>query len=1124
MPHKRAAVRCQVRSTGGSILTVADHNVRREAIDAMRSFCISAPAGSGKTELLTQRLLALLARVDRPEQVLAITFTRKAAKEMALRVIEKLDQARQDTPVSADYELQTRELALAVVDHADQKKWRLDDTTLNIRTIDSFCHELTRQMPILSGTGGGVEPVDNAQPLYEEAVRQFLTQAGEAGDGDRIIQLLQHFDNRWSRASELLVALLGRRGDWADVVNQHHSPDTAEAVLAETVSDLTSERLHGAIRRLGDHLDALLPAMNEARAHLGKGPLSITARVESLPDWQVMVGMLLTTQNEWRKPRGINAKLGFPPKSDHKIQFASILEALAADSGLLEALIEIRHLPAALRGGNAWDLIVLISSLLPVLQAHLLLVFQRTGEVDHTHVALAAIQALGTDELPTALAQRLDYQIEHILIDEFQDTSASQAELLRRLIRAWPDHNATGAAPRTLFMVGDAMQSIYGFRYADVALFLSARQGHFGGIKLESLTLSQNFRSRPEVVEWVNEVFAELMGAEDHAHYGRVRHVKADGLPNPMSSADAGVHVSLFEDVDGSPEAQYVAERVGAIISQNDDATIAILVRAKSHADDVAMALEEAGIPFSGDAIQSLAEQPIITDLLALCRYLANPADTVAAISLLRGPWCGVTMRTLTQFLTAHPERPLNLLPALQYLPELPNEEAKRLQQMSAVLQWAEMKRDRLSLSIWVEQVWLRLGGSLSAQGQDLWRVEAFLSSLRKAEDLGLGLNIDWLERDIAATAVESPDKVNGVRIMTLHKSKGLEFDYVFMPHLQKRARALQRELFRWHWHQAAPGRRLLIAANDEDKHSNTLYNYLNWLQKKKDQEELKRLLYVGVTRAKVAAFLTASVEVIDEEGSPDGLSGSLLGLMLSSEIAVNGTVIRPAAMRASKGDQGSPKFDDQPQRYRLSLDAQTDAGQAVDPALTSKTKQAAVSLGAGNRLERVIGTVTHRVLELAARKEAPSSAEDSRVQAWIEHNLSQYAFTPQLAEQAQIRVSELIDRALSCEIGRWILEAQIDAEVELSLSTIEQGEVKTYVIDRTFLDDREGVRWVIDYKTSQPLEGESLSAFCAREQDAYQGQLHNYAELLRNMDWGRDAPIKSAIYFPAIQYLSICE
>ena len=174
-------------------------------------FCVSAPAGSGKTELLTQRLLALLARVDRPEQVLAITFTRKAASEMAIRVMEKLDQARENMPVTAEHERQTRELALAVIDHAAHKQWRLDDTTLNIRTIDSFCHELTRQMPILSGTGGLLEPVDNAQPLYEEAVRQFLAKAGEGATGKQIYQLLEHFDNRWLRASELLVALLGRR-------------------------------------------------------------------------------------------------------------------------------------------------------------------------------------------------------------------------------------------------------------------------------------------------------------------------------------------------------------------------------------------------------------------------------------------------------------------------------------------------------------------------------------------------------------------------------------------------------------------------------------------------------------------------------------------------------------------------------------------------------------------------------------------------------------------------------------------------------------------------------------------------------------------------------------------------
>ena len=1118
-------------SHGGSGLTVSDHIARREAIDPTRSFCVSAPAGSGKTELLTQRLLALLARVDRPEQVLALTFTRKAAAEMALRVVEKLDQAREAIPVTAEHERQTRELALAVIDHAAHKKWRLDDTTLNIRTIDSFCHELTRQMPILSGTGGLVEPVDNALPLYEEAVRQFLAQAGQGAAGERILQLLRHFGNRWSRASELLVALLGRRGDWAEVVNQHHDPETAEAVLAETISHLSSERLRDALYRLHGHLGALLPAINEARAQFDKHPLSLSDSSESLSDWHAMIDMLLTTQNEWRKPGGVNAKLGFPPKSDHKTQFASILETLGDDSLLREALIEIKHLPALTRSGPAWELIVLVSSLLPVLQAHLLLVFQRSGQVDHTHISLAAIQALGTDEVPTGLAQRLDYQIEHVLIDEFQDTSSSQAQLLGRLIRGWPEHNATGAGPRTLFMVGDAMQSIYGFRYADVALFLSARQGQFAGLALESLTLTQNFRSRPEVVTWVNDTFAELMGVEDAPHYGRVRHVKADSLAGHEPSAGAGVHISLFEDSDGNGETQFIVKRVCDIIAREGDVSIAVLVRARSHADEVAVALEQAGVAFTGDAIQSLAEQPIIKDLLALCRYLANPADTIAAVSVLRGPWCGVTLHTLARLLTAHSERPLDLMRALQQAAEGSDDEAVRLRHVSAVLQWAEQKRDRLGLSIWVEQIWLRLGGALSTRSKDLRCVEAFLASLRKAEQLGLGLNLDWLERDIATTGLESPDTGHAVKIMTLHKAKGLEFDHVFMPHLQKRARALQRELIRWHWHQDDDGRRLLIAANDDDKQSRTLYNYLNWLQKNKDQEELKRLLYVGVTRAKVAAYLTASVDLGDEDELPEGASGSLLRLLMSTKVASSRVTIQSAVEQPSQNDPSANGLERQSNRYRLTLDAQREmqaraheGAEQTDPTATSTANAVPISPGADNRVERIIGVVAHRTLELAASEESLLSAQDPRVQTWIDHNLSHYALTPQSAERAKTRVAKLLEHALTCETGRWILGAQIDAQSELAISRVEAGEVKNYVIDRTFLDDREGVRWVIDYKTSEPMAGESVADFEARECDAYREQLKNYAELIGGMKWEAEAPIKAALYFPAIRRLSVYE
>ena len=468
---------------------------------------------------------------------------------------------------------------------------------------------------------------------------------------------------------------------------------------------------------------------------------------------------------------------------------------------------------------------------------------------------------------------------------------------------------------------------------------------------------------------------------------------------------------------------------------------------------------------------------------------------------------------------------------ALEQLPGIADDEATRLQQISAVLQWAEMKRDRLALPIWVEQIWLRLGGALATRGQDLRCVEAFLAALRKAEQLGLGLDLDWLEREIATTGLESPDIGHAVTIMTLHKAKGLEFDYVFMPHLQKRARAVQRELIRWHWHQDERDRRLLISANDDDKESKTLYNYLNWLQKNKDQEELKRLLYVGVTRAKVAAYLTASVDSVEEEGTTEGVSSSLLRLLMSSQAASIGVTTQSVTEPMPHDDGSTYGKERHPSRYRLTLDAQK-AMQAVGRegadqpnfAAINPSTTAAISLGTDNRVERVIGVVAHRVLELAASETSLVSAQDPRVQLWIDHNLSHYALKPQSAERAKTRISELAERTLSCETGRWILGARTDARSELAISRIEAGEVKNFVIDRTFLDDHEGVRWVIDYKTSEPMAGEPLADFEARESDTYREQLENYVELISEMEWTVEAPIKAALYFPAIQHLSVCK
>ena len=1103
-------------------MRAVDQSARDTAIDPTKSFCVSAPAGSGKTELLTQRLLALLARVERPEQVLAITFTRKAASEMSMRLLEKLEQARMGATVTAEHERHTRQLAKALLAHAEQRQWRLDQTTLNIRTIDSLCHELTRQMPILSGLGGLVEAVDNAQPLYEEAVREFLSQAGEGDVGRRIIQLLAHFDNRWSKVSELLVAMLGRRGDWGQLIQKGQDPSAAEATISATMRDLSGHRIANIAHHLSADLDALLDAVNQAREHLEEPPLTLTADVESLADWQAMVRWLLTSQFEWRKPGGVNAKLGFPPKSPHKAAFVSVLESISGNEALREALIELVHLPQLHGDSGAWERVVLVASLLPVLQAHLLLVFQRSGAVDHTHIALAAIQALGSDEFPTQLAQRLDYQLEHILVDEFQDTSASQAELLRRLMRGWEEHNATGAAPRTVFVVGDAMQSIYGFRYADVSLFLNAMRGQLAGVSLEPLTLTQNFRSRPEVVGWVNDRFSSLFASEDDPGFGRVKHVQADAIPVESESEDAGVRLAIIQAESDEVEAHYIAQEIALLRRRYPSQTVAVLVRAKTHASFIGDALTELNIPYTSDAIQSLLHEPVVTDLMSVCRWLANPADMVAALALLTGPWCGIALSSISLLLAEHDERPLELLSALEKPPaNINTEDLARLHHLREALSWAETKRDRLSLPVWIEQIWLRLGGAHTARTRDMRCVEAFLSALRRAEQIGAGLDIGWLERELGGMAMESPGDVDAVRIMTLHKAKGLEFDTVLMPYLHKRTRGLQGDLIRWHWHHKTQPPGLLIAANDEIKTSDSLYNYLSFLQKKKDREELKRLLYVGITRAKCQCILSGTLEWEGDNPPPKPPAGSLLEVLLEGAGVNKTKVITNADLIPVETPLLSDTMAGAEGRGRLAQ-ARLRSGEYA-PELSTGRQLAEPLHADEHRTERLIGTITHRVLELLASAETLPMPDDPQIAVWIERNAQRLVLRPDRTQIICQRVQWLVAQTLSCDIGQWILSSHPDSGVEMSLSCIEESEVKRYVIDRTFLNVSDGIRWVIDYKTGEPAAGEDLSAFEARQTELYQGQLHQYAHLLERYFASSEAPIKTALYFPATQRLVEC-
>ncbi len=193
-----------------------DSAARARALDPAGSFIVQAPAGSGKTELLAQRVLRLLALADRPEEVLAITFTRKAAGEMRDRILGALAAAAAGQPVEAEHEQTTRALALAALRRDAEKGWQLlnDPARLRVLTIDGLNAWLTQRMPLTSGLGGSAAIADRPEDLYRDAARRALL-AGDRHPGrDAARRLLIHLDNRFARAEEQLARLLARRDHW----------------------------------------------------------------------------------------------------------------------------------------------------------------------------------------------------------------------------------------------------------------------------------------------------------------------------------------------------------------------------------------------------------------------------------------------------------------------------------------------------------------------------------------------------------------------------------------------------------------------------------------------------------------------------------------------------------------------------------------------------------------------------------------------------------------------------------------------------------------------------------------------------------------------------------------------
>ncbi|MCR9104681.1 MAG: UvrD-helicase domain-containing protein [Gammaproteobacteria bacterium] len=1094
---------------------IVDAAERARAIDPLQSFCVSAPAGSGKTELLIQRYLGLLARVARPEQVLAITFTRKAAAEMRERVIQALAAADDNLPVTSPHEQVTRDLALAALAAERAGDWQLrtNFSRLNIKTIDGFCRGLVNQMPVMSTFGGQASPTDDATELYEEAVQSlFALLEQQSAIADDLRPLLLHFDNNWGKLQTLLMTMLARRDQWRDYIGVHHSPHESEAYLVQAVEGVVAEQLQDITALLTAHTRALAPLLQYAASNLQlETPAGFPpAEASALPHWRLLRRMLLTQDGQWLK--AINKNNGFPAgkgeASARKAELKELIDSLRTDSELANQLQRIDTLPDIAPGQESWQLVLHLSRLLPILGAQLLLVFERRGSVDHSQVAESALLALGEDDQPTELALRMDYSIDHLLVDEFQDTAINQYILLQRLTRGWGEHNQSNPqAPRTLLIVGDAMQSIYGFRDANVGLFIKAGLEGFNGVTLNNLQLRSNFRSDPQLVDWVNATFVDAFPAQDDMYKGLIQYRAAQPVNGAMAQAGTTLR-AFYGDCATAAELAFVCSQIQAHLTAGFD-DIAVLGRGRAQLRPIAKRLRELQIDYYAPDLDTLADSPVVADLLTLCAALANVADRLAWMALLRAPWTGLTLADLLVIAGDEQEPDHRSVLARLGLPEvrqqLSDDGQVRVGHLLSVMHWAQAKRDRLGLRVWIEQVWTMLGGPACARtAADLEDAESFLRLLEPAVATGNALDIGWLTRQTQERFMSGGDPDSRLQLMTLHKAKGLEFDSVIIPSTASRTRGDTRDILLWDEFTTGNGERVfLLAADDKSDKAPSLYNFLRQQRQQKSLQEATRLLYVGATRARRHLTLTATLHWNEKQAAFDAPAQATLLKPIWPVFEAQATITQAQS-------QQDTAMQDPPQLQRLASLPKAAASPVTTTPAENRPERP------DNFIERCTGTAVHLALELLTQlPELPHSAPPAHRARW-RLALQEAGLHGQYLEAALQRVQDAVATTLQPGgKGRWILSNEHEqAHSEWSLSYVDQGMPRNIVIDRSFVDRDAGIRWVVDYKNSQPEAGETIASFTHREQASYADQLAHYCHAVRQLD---QRPVHAALYFTAL-------
>lgn len=827
---------------------ICDQSQRQLAQDLTYSCVVRAPAGSGKTELLVQRTLRALLVVEQPEEVLLLTFTNKAVQELQHRVTLWLC-----SPCPPEKSLpETAQLAEAVKQRSRSKGWELElcPSRLQIFTLDAYFSHLYHLFNT-EKNGQACQLLADPKSFYESILDTTLEQLFDDQEG---AELLQIFQRPISGLRQLFLNLTLSRDRWLSTLYQKEQDSDLQQHLIKELGIL--EELTAAVATQRDTAAAFISQYDNT------WPYSLSP--SGLDYWRCWAQVLLTEKGAWRQ--SFRQQQGVPPLAQihswhnpqHRSEAVLALAELSAclqQSPIAYALLRLlRSCPKSL----APQMPQALASALKKWVALITMVKKEQRVADFIDLTLTVASFFHQPETSSQLEAFVDKKITHLLIDEIQDLSRVQFEIIKALLQ-----NFCYRPEKSAFMVGDPQQAIYHFRGAHIGVFSDFEALSLDGLPKKNCLLQSNFRSSPELVTFVSSWAQQRFGAHSSQWLGidkalnsqPVRHIKGQvrALLSPCPHTEAALLLSeIIKRQKNDPEK-----------------VIAVLARDRASLAPLMALLNRHHINYDAGDMLAYSQYAFFVDLKYLIAVILNPREKSYWLPLLRSTWLRASFDDIYQFFQQPKERFWDG-GALDQYSLLFQQDYRMLQELEC--RFAPFKHRSPFGRFW-DALWHHMGlpESLSAQEKNIWQTVALFM---RAQDWQIDCATLLKEMVVFVDRLQQPphlgsQKIN-LKLLTIHKAKGLEFDIVILPQLAAKLPTHERPFLL----EVPIADHVFWALNAPEQ--STWFDFFDGVLKQQQDHEFERLLYVAMTRAKQELLLSANEKKSHQRSFWSSLQGLL--------------------------------------------------------------------------------------------------------------------------------------------------------------------------------------------------------------------------------------------------------